>query len=115
MSDMQSNNSGQDTPKSETKTTSEKEQMYGALGRLGRPLDVLTFLGGQLHSEQSHFWSRWAALAALHAGLLVMAGETSGWARMLTALVGMCPAVVWLTIQNKSRKYVERWKPYFHS
>ena len=78
-------------------------------------LDVLSFLGEQLHAEQSHSWSRWAALAALHAGLLVVAVETSGWARALTALLGVGLAVIWLAIQKRSREYVERWKPLFHS
>ena len=83
------------------------------LGSSGK-IDVLSFLGEQLHAEQSHYWSRWAALAALHAGLLVVSVETSGWARTLTALVGICLTIVWLRIQAKSRVYVERWKPFFH-
>ncbi|MCC6909252.1 MAG: hypothetical protein IT430_15030 [Phycisphaerales bacterium] len=78
-------------------------------------LDVLAFLGDQLHAEQSHYWNRWAALAALHAALLVVAVETSGWARTLTAVFGIGLAVVWIAIQARSREYVNRWKPFFHS
>ena len=71
-------------------------------------------MGEQLHAEQSHFWNRFAAFAALHAGLLIVAIETSGWARELTALLGIGLTVLWLAVQSKSREYVERWKAPFH-
>lgn len=80
-----------------------------------RRLERLSFLSEQLHAEQAHFWNRFAALAALHAGLLVVAVEVEGdWARLLVSMIGCTLVFLWVQIQLRSLSYAERWKPLFH-
>ena len=114
---MQKSEVGENSCKDDDPTASYEDRLVAALDDAAQQgkLEVLSFLADQLHGEQSHYWSRFAALAALHAGLLVVAVETSGWARGLTSLLGIGLALVWLAIQERSREYVERWKPAFHS
>jgi hypothetical protein len=116
MSEKQPSGSEQKASASVGPTSSNKE-MLDALDSLASSdkLRVLSFLGEQLHAEQSHYWNRFAALAVLHAGLLVVGVEAPDWARVLTSLFGIGLAVVWILIQKRSRDYVERWKPAFHS
>ena len=77
-------------------------------------LGVLTFLATQWQGEQEHFWTRFAGMAALHAGLFVIAVQLPPLASAAIAVLGFLCGLLWCAIQLRSKHYVDRWKPMFH-
>jgi hypothetical protein len=114
---MKDYNTGEAGASSLQSDVSNDDLIIEAMGRIskGRELEGLSFLAAQLQAEQSHYWSRFAALAAIHAGLLVVTISEEIWVKLVMAVLGFLLAVVWIVIQKRSRRYVEYWKPAFHS
>jgi len=75
--------------------------------------DKLDFLRAESAREQEFYWLRFASFSALHAGLLVVAGDKLGQFRLLP-IAGLVLAFIWLFIQLASRHYAHRVKPSFH-
>ena len=72
------------------------------------------FVHEQYVQQQAFYWQRFAAFAALHAGLFVLATSnslTESWPiEWLGALLGL----IWVLVQWASLHYVDRVKPQYH-
>ena len=72
-----------------------------------------------LHHEQEIFWTRFTGFATLHAGLFVIATATNIQAKpmagLFVAILGITLSATWAEVQRLSLRYVDRWKPLYHS
>ena len=64
--------------------------------------------------EQTFYWQRFSAFAALHAGLLVLATSSALNSPVPVRVIGLVLGILWAYIQFVSRHYVNRLKPLYH-
>lgn len=76
-------------------------------------------LQAERHQEQAHFWNRFTAFATLHAGIFVIATSTNVQSQRIAslgvAIAGLGLSGLWAEVQRLSLRYVDRWKPIYHS
>lgn len=73
--------------------------------------DEFKFLRELQLAEQTYYWNRFTAFAAINSGLLVVLA-TSGFHPVIK-MAGLITSLFWLFVQWKSRRYVESQKNEF--